>query len=222
MPAYGRFAMDWKFIKRILGKDERFFDLLEASAAEAKASVAIMAHIMDTLDTGAHDRQFDELVSSKRKDKRITQEITELMCKTFITPLDREDIEALSNSLYKIPKAATKISERLLLCQLSPEAKTTIRRQITLLEEGVETVGQFVALLRSSPDVERAMDYNAKLHQLEGEADKLMLELLKSIYSSQDIRGALAIKDTTDMLEKAVDRCRDAGNIVFQIILKHS
>jgi hypothetical protein len=50
-----------------------------------------------------------------------------------------------------------------------------------------------------------------------------MLDLLKSLYSgAQDTRSALAIKDISDMLEKAVDRCRDAGNIVYQIILKHS
>jgi uncharacterized protein Yka (UPF0111/DUF47 family) len=216
--------MDWKWVKRVLGRDERFFDLLEASAAEAKASVAIMAHIMDTLDTEpTHDKQLEELASSKRKDKRITQEITSLMCKTFVTPLDREDIESLSNSLYKIPKSAAKISDRLMICPLAPQTRAIIRRQITLLEDAVQTVGEFVTLLRSSPDVEKAMDYNDKLHRIEGEADKLMVELLKGLYSgAQDLRGSLAIKDISDMLEKAVDRCRDSGNIVFQIILKHS
>lgn len=215
--------MDWKWLKRIVGKDERFFDLFEASAAEAKASVAIMARIMETLETDAHEKQLDELANAKRKDKRITQEISTLMCKTFVTPLDREDIEALSNSLYKIPKSAAKISERLLICPLAPQTRAIISRQIKLLGEAVDTVAEFVAILRNSPDVEKAMEYNDKLHRLEGEADKLMVELLKSLYSgSQDIRGALAIKDITDMLEKAVDRCRDSGNIVFQIILKHS
>ena len=215
--------MDWKWVKRVIGKDERFFDLFEASAAEAKASVAIMALIMDTLDTGVHEKQLDDLASSKRKDKRITQEITTLMCKTFVTPLEREDIEALSNSLYKIPKSAAKISDRLMICPLSPQTRAIIRRQIKLLEDAVDTVAAFVATLRDRPDVEKAMDFNDKLHRIEGEADKLMLELLKSLYSgAQDIRGALAIKDISDMLEKAVDRCRDSGNIIFQIILKHS
>jgi uncharacterized protein len=215
--------MDWKFIKRILGRDERFFDLFEASAAEAKASVAIMARIMDTLDTDSHDKQLDELASSKRKDKRITQEINELMCKTFVTPLDREDIESLSNALYKIPKSAAKISDRLLICPLAPQTRAIIRHQIKLLEDAVDTVASFVAILRERPDVEKAMDFNDKLHKIEGEADKLMVDLLKTLYSgAQDLRYSLAIKDISDMLEKAVDRCRDSGNIVFQIILKHS
>ena len=215
--------INWKLIKRIIGRDERFFDLFESSAAEAKAAVAIMAHLMDTLDTATHEKQLEELASAKRKDKRITQEISELMCKTFVTPLDREDIEALSNALYKIPKSASKISDRLLICPLAPQTRAIIRRQIKLLEDAVDTVGDFVKILRDTPDVEKAMDYNDKLHKIEGEADKLMVELLKSLYSgAQDMRSALAIKDITDMLEKAVDRCRDSGNIVFQIILKHS
>lgn len=215
--------MDWKWLKRVLGKDERFFDLFEASAAEAKASVAIMAQIMETLDTSAHEKQLDELANAKRKDKRITQEINTLMCKTFVTPLDREDIEALSNALYKIPKSAAKISDRLLICPLAPQTRAIISRQIKLLGDAVDTVAEFVAILRQGADIEKAMDYNDKLHRIEGEADKLMVELLKSLYSgAQDIRGALAIKDISDMLEKAVDRCRDSGNIVFQIILKHS
>jgi len=215
--------MDWKLFKRIIGKDERFFDLFEASAAEAKASVAIMAQIMDTLDSDAHDKQLEELASSKRKDKRITQEISALMCKTFVTPLDREDIEALSNSLYKIPKTAAKISDRLLLCPLAQQPRGAIRRQVKLLEDAVDTVGAFVATLRGRADVEQAMEFNDKLHRIEGEADKLMVDLLKTVYSGeQDIRAALALKDISDMIEKAVDRCRDAGNVVYHIILKHS
>ncbi len=215
--------MNWKWLKRVIGKDERFFDLFEASAAEAKASVAIMAQIMDTLETSGHEKQLDELASAKRKDKRITQEISTLVCKTFVTPLDREDIESLSNSLYKIPKSAAKISDRLLICPLSPQTCSIIRRQIKILEDAVETVAAFVATLRHRVDIEEAMDFNDRLHRLEGEADKLMLDLLKSLYSgAQDTRSALAIKDISDMLEKAVDRCRDAGNIVYQIILKHS
>jgi len=212
-----------KLIKRIMGRDEKFFDLLEASAAEAKASVSIMAQIMETLDSTPHEKQLDELASSKRKDKRITQEITELLCKTFVTPLDREDIESLSNSLYKIPKASAKICERLMICPLAPQTRSIISRQIKLLEDAVDTVAAFVKILRDSPDIEKAMDFNDKLHRIEGEADRLMVELLKSLYSgAQDVRSSLAIKDISDMLERAVDRCRDSGNIVFQIVLKHS
>ncbi len=212
-----------KLIKRIMGRDEKFFDLLEASATEAKASVAIMAEIMSTLEVSSHEKQLDELLNSKRKDKRITQEITELLCKTFITPLDREDIEALSNSLYKIPKASNKICERLMICPLAPQTRSIISRQIKLLEDAAETVCAFVKILRESPDIEKAMDFNDKLHRIEGEADKLMIELLKSLYSgAADARSSMAIKDISDMLERAVDRCRDSGNIVFQIVLKHS
>ncbi|OGV51042.1 MAG: hypothetical protein A2X49_04530 [Lentisphaerae bacterium GWF2_52_8] len=212
-----------KWLKKIIGKDDKFFDLLEASAAEAKASVSIMSQIMDTLETEDHNRQLGELAISKRKDKRITQDITELLCKTFVTPLDREDIEALSHSLYRIPKTAAKISDRLMICPFAPQARPLIRRQIELLKNAVEVLQDIVGLLRKSPDLDKAKCYSDQLHQIEGEADKLMVELLKSLYAGeQDLRSAMAIKDISELLERAVDRCRDSGNIVFQIVLKHS
>jgi uncharacterized protein Yka (UPF0111/DUF47 family) len=97
--------MTW--LKKLVGYDERFFDLLEASANEAKSSVALLIKM---LDTAGGTPFLDEMVKSRRKDKRITEEITEKLCKTFVTPLDREDIEALSSALYRIPKTVEKFT----------------------------------------------------------------------------------------------------------------
>jgi len=80
-----------------------------------------------------------------------------------------------------------------------------------------------VVELRGSPNLEKIKEQNDKLQYLEGEADKLMIELLRSLYGGQlDPVSVIALKDLYDLLEKVIDRCRDAGNVVFHIVLKNS
>jgi len=96
-------------LQRLLGKDDKFFTLMEGSAEEARASVRSLSELLKTKE---EKRCLDGFVESRRKDKRITRELTEHLLKTFITPLEREDIEALSDALYKIPKTVEKFGER--------------------------------------------------------------------------------------------------------------
>jgi uncharacterized protein len=103
-------------IRKLLGQDEKFFDLLEASAQQADSSVHELVALLAQVEHGASPQSLEVFVHSRREDKRITQELTEQLCKTFITPLEREDIQALATALYKIPKTVEKIGERILIC----------------------------------------------------------------------------------------------------------
>ena len=68
-----------------------------------------------------------------------------------------------------------------------------------------------------------AKEINGRLQQVEAEADSLVLETLRDLYSGKhDATKVLALKDLYELLEKVVDRCRDAGNIVTHIVLKSS
>src|SRR5215210_3223625 len=89
---------------RLFGRDEKFYDLLEASAAEAERSAILLGKLMSQKKAFLSDRALEDLEQSRRKHKRISQEITTQLCKTFVTPLEREDIEALSSALSKVPK----------------------------------------------------------------------------------------------------------------------
>src|ERR1700675_3181342 len=103
-------------IGRFLGHDEKFFDLLEASAQQADSSVHHLVDLLGKLEQGDSPQDLVAFTESRREDKRITQELTEQLSKTFITPLEREDIQALGSALYKIPKTVEKIGERILIC----------------------------------------------------------------------------------------------------------
>jgi uncharacterized protein Yka (UPF0111/DUF47 family) len=80
-----------------------------------------------------------------------------------------------------------------------------------------------VDMLGKSPKLEDIKAENDKMQELEGRADQLVLGYLKEIYSGRlEPIKAMAMRDLYDLLEKVIDRCRDAGNVVTQIVLKNS
>jgi uncharacterized protein Yka (UPF0111/DUF47 family) len=208
-----------KALRRLFGYDDKFFDLLEASAVAAQNSVHLLAQM---ISQPAGLPTLDEFILSRRKDKKITETITEELCRTFVTPLEREDIEALSIALYKIPKTCEKFGEKYLLCDDQIRG-VNFSEQVKLLGEAVNTVVQMVRRLRTKSNLEIVKDDNDRLHHLEGQADKVMLALIRELYSGKhDTLKVIILLDLYEMLERCVDRCRDAGNVVFQIVLKHS
>ena len=210
-------------LKKLLGKDDKFFDLLEAGAEEAKASVDLFSTTLKKIAAGgAHGVSLDEFIQTRRKEKRIRHTMTEELSKTFVTPLEREDIEALSFSLYRIPKQVEKIVERLSIYPgRIPQA--AFQRQAELMSQAADAVVFMVKQLRGGTTIEKIREANDRLQYAEGEADKVMLTLLKELYQGPyDAKELVILQELYEMVEQAVDRCRNAGNIVVQIVLKHS
>src|SRR5256885_15011122 len=209
-------------IQKILGRDEKFFDLLEASAQEADASVHHLIALLERLEKKDSPQSLEEFVRSRRKDKQITQELTEQLCKKFITQLEREDIQALASALYKIPKTVEKIGERILICPEDLHGRS-FRRQVELLDRAAEVVLAMVQQLRKGTDIRTAREMNARLQTIEGDADKLELELLRDLYHGDYTpKHVIFLRDLYELLEKVIDRCRDAGNVILQIVLKYA
>src|SRR5437016_7042344 len=209
-------------IRKFFGHDEKFFDLLEASAQQADSSVHHLVALLGKLEHHESPESLEDFVHSRRKDKQITQELTEELCKTFITPLEREDIQALSSALYKIPKTVEKIGERVLICPEDLQGRS-FRKQVELLDQAAETVLAMVKQLRKGTDAATAREMNAKLQSIEGEADKLELDLLRDLYQGDyKTKQVIFLRDLFELMEKVVDRCRDAGNIVLEVALKYS
>jgi hypothetical protein len=206
-------------LQKLLGKDDKFFDLLEASADEGCASVQALKRI---LTNPSVTPTLDEFVTSRRKDKQITNEISEMLCRTFVTTLEREDIEALSTALYKIPKTVEKFAERFILT--APQLRDVdFSRHSEMLELATQTVATMVKTLHTHQHMERLTEQNRKLQKIEGDADKLMLDLLRELYNGKHSAVRVVIlKDLYELLEKVIDRCRDAGNVISHVVLKYS
>ncbi len=209
-------------LRKLMGRDEKFFDLLEAGAAEAKASVEFFHHYLKNLPSGTSAAFLDDLSQARRNEKRISREMREALSRTFVTPIDREDMEALAFALYRIPKQVEKIVERL---AIYPGTIPTdgFLRQADMLKRAVEAVAFMVKQLRNGVNMEAIREANDRLQFVEGEADKLMLALLKELYHGPcDAKELVILQEDYEMIEQAVDRCRNAGNIVLRIALKNT
>lgn len=208
-------------LQRLFGKDDKFFELLEASAEEARASVQSLTSVLAKPDTIPRLEDFHK---AKEKDKRITDQINEALVTTFVSQLEREDIEVLSAALYKIPKTVEKIAERFIISAAVVRG-VSFAQHVVLLEAATREVVEMVKLLRllGTGGIDQAKATNARLQKIEGDADKLILDILKDLYSGKhDATKVMAMKDLYELLEKVIDRCRDAGNIVTHIVLKNS
>src|SRR4051812_42410817 len=149
-------------IQKLLGREEKFYDLLEASAQQADTSVHHLIGLLQKLEQHDTPENLEQFAHSRREDKRITQELTEQLSKTFVTPFEREDIQELASALYKIPKTVEKIGERILIC---PEdlAGQSFGKQVELLDQAAEMVLAMVKQLRPGIDARTAREMNAKL-----------------------------------------------------------
>jgi hypothetical protein len=204
-------------LQKLLGKDDQFFDLLEASAEQARRSVHLLRQF---LGKSVEKRSLDDFVALRRKEKTITTQIGDALCTDLMSTLESHDIEALSSSLYKIPKTVEKVAERILLAPQHLQG-IDLTPQVLMVEQATDVLLQMVRDLRKGMPRSRATTLNAQLQSVEGAADKTVLELLRTLYNTQADPGRLLfLKDVYELLERVTDRCRDAGNVISHIVLK--
>jgi len=206
-------------LQRILGEDDRFCQLLEASAREAGNSVIALKRVLTDRNTPA---SLEAFAAARRRNKEITNEIADLIIFAFVTAMEREDIEELANALYKIPKTVEKFAERY---HISAEQVRDVEfsRQLDLMERAVNTVLEMVKALRQGLELARIKQLNANIQKIESDADDVMLEFIGQLYApGYPPLKRIIVKDLFELNEKVVDRCRDAGNVITRVVLKNS
>jgi uncharacterized protein Yka (UPF0111/DUF47 family) len=206
-------------LQTIFGKGDKFYGLLEASAAAARESTRALVEL---LGAPPQQRSLEKFKLARQREKNLQAQISQELVNTFVTALEREDIDALSNTLYKIPKIVEKFAERYMLASERLADLDFIPRA-AMLERSCEVIEEMVGLLRKGMNIDTSKALNDKMQAIEAEADRLILELYRDTYAKEtDPMRYLILKDLYELLEKAIDRCRDAGNVVHQVVLKNS
>ncbi|UXI67252.1 DUF47 domain-containing protein [Tahibacter amnicola] len=206
-------------LQTIFGKGDKFYGLLESSANAARKSAIALREFLG--NGGGTGKSLEEFRLARQREKEISAEISQSLVNTFVTALEREDIEALASALYKIPKVIEKFAER--YCLIGDRlGDVDFVSRAGMLEKACEVLEQMVSQLRAMK-LDSMKELNDRLQHIESEADRLILELYRDLYRNEtDPVRFLLRKDLFEILEKAIDRCRDAGNVVYAIVLKNS
>ena len=205
-------------LQTIFGSGKQFYLLLDEAASAAYDSAKAL-HVM----MKATDRQpaLDAFKLARQRERTASDKIGQALVDSFITPIEREDIEALGSALYKIPKQIEKFADRYSLATRHLE-HIDFAPRAAMLEQAAGVVVEMVHELRHMR-LEPMSKLNERLRVLEAEADRLILELHRDIYSGRlDAGEMFLLKEFFEILEKAIDRCREAGVVAFEVVLKNS
>lgn len=206
-------------LQTMFGGKDKIFDLLQASSETTLEA----AKAASQLTRGGDSTPFMATFSAaRRREKELAAEISEELINTFVTVLDREDVEAMNSSLYQIPKKVEKFAERYVLVAERLEGVDFTERTDILLG-CAKTLNEMIKELRNGLRLDPLRKLQRQLQALESEADDLLLEPYRDLYlNSTDPMRAMLAKDLFEVLEKAIDKCRDVGNIIYSVVLKNS
>ena len=136
--------------------------------------------------------------------EQVTHQILEKLNKTFVTPLDREDIHALTINMDDIIDAIELVADRLLLYRIERPTDLMIS-MVRLLERCCEQIDQAIPLLRSAKNMRSVLPHAVEINRLENEADKLSRAALSSLFDQpRDVLEVIKWKEVYDTLEEAI------------------
>ena len=206
-------------LQTIFGKGDKFYGLLEQSAATACESAKALHDLLTRDHQGSMMAAF---TATRAREKELAALISEGLVNTFVTALDREDIEALNSALYKIPKTIEKFAERYEIVADRVSGVDFTQRAL-VLQRSSEVVVEMIGELRRGLRIDPVKKLQDQLQALESEGDRMLLAPYRTLYvEGNDVMRAMLAKDLFELIEKAIDKCRDVGNIVYSIVLKNS
>ncbi len=202
---------------RLIPREEKFFDLFEEAAQNIFRGAGILKSMMDSYDRPQVNAE--ELRDLEHEGDRITHEIVRKLNQTFITPIDREDIYALTSALDDIMDLIEAAADRMVLYRIerpTPEAKNLGN----IIYNSAKEVQKAIGLLRGWDHI---YDYCVEINRLENDADRVtrdaIARLFQGDYSPFDV---IKWKEIYETLETATDKCEDVANIIESVSLKHS
>jgi uncharacterized protein Yka (UPF0111/DUF47 family) len=202
-------------LTKLLEREDPFLELLAAGAEEAQRSIQLLSVL---LRDSTHDTNSDALIETRRQEQRITEQLSDELGKTFVTSVEREDLEDLSVTLAEIPKLAEKFSDKFRLCRDAANPMT-FARQGKLLEAAAALLMQMIHELRERKNLAAIKEQNQKLHDLHDETLRLTREQVCEFEQQRQepLRVFIAM-ELHDVLEALMERYRAAGNVLFRIV----
>jgi predicted phosphate transport protein (TIGR00153 family) len=208
---------------RLMPREGRFFDLFNRHADEIIAGSEALAQLMRQYsDVASRRTHIDRIDLVEKNADRITHETIALLHKTFVTPLDRDDIHQLISNMDDILDLIQDVAESAMLYDLqriTPEAQ-----QLSELNEMCcKRVQMAVRMLPSMDNAEAILKLCREIDQLESDADRVMRAGMSKLFRDEsDVRQLIKLKQIYELLEAVSDKCEDVANLLEGVVLENA
>ena len=202
-------------------RENRFFFLLHQSALNIQKVAIRFQDLMEDFDNvAAKVREIKEL---EEFGDQIIHDITHSLHRTFVTPLDREDILGLAGSLDDVIDAIDEAAQYTLEYRIDQPTEYA-RHLATIIRSCADELERAVGLLSSrGSKLQEILPMAVEINRLENEADGILSRAMGELFSGSDnVIDILKWRDIYNDMEEATDRAEDAANVLEGIVLKHS
>jgi predicted phosphate transport protein (TIGR00153 family) len=200
---------------RFIPREEKFFDFLRDAAGNILRAAEILKQMMDSYqDPASSARDLKEL---EHEGDKITHDIIRMLNRTFITPIDREDIYSLTSALDDILDLIEAAADRMVLYQIqapTPEAKDLSAIIYDSAKEISCAIGRLSGL-------DHVYEHCVEINRLENAADRITRDAIARLFQGgYDPFQVIKWKEIYETLEAATDKCEDAANVIEAVVLK--
>ena len=204
---------------RLIPKEEKFFDLFEELVNKIEEGGELFLDLVEHYEYS--DQKIAKLKELEHEADVITRNTYEKMHKTFLTPIDREDIYGLVNKMDSILDMVEASATRMSLYKVKVPASEIID-QARILNKAIKKVKYIVYAMRNMKNAKMILDNCVELHTLENEGDIVMRMTISRLFECEkDPIELIKWKEIFERIEESIDICEDVSNIVEGIVLKY-
>jgi predicted phosphate transport protein (TIGR00153 family) len=211
---------------KLMPRDGNFFEMFNQHADRiveaARAFSQLVAHYNDINLRDQFNRDVD---SAERAADRITHDVNKALHKTFITPIDREQIHTLINTMDDVADLLQDSAETMALYDVHHMTEEIVRLT-ELSVKCCERVKDAVYMLENIADAktaEAALKTCEEIDRLESDADRVMRAAMSKLFREEpDVREVIKLKAIYELLETVTDKCEDVANQIEGIVLENS
>jgi hypothetical protein len=211
---------------KLLPREGNFFELFNEHGNHiAVGARAFMSMVQNYADETLREKYAAEVDNAEKHADRITAEVNRLLHKTFITPIDREQIHGLINAMDDILDLLQDSTEVMSLYDLKNLSEDVLRLGEISVRccERVQHVVSLLPRLSQAAVAEAALKTCEEIDRLESDADRVMRSAMSKLFRDNiEVRELIKLKAVYEHLESISDRCEDVANIVEGIVLENS
>jgi predicted phosphate transport protein (TIGR00153 family) len=205
---------------RLIPREEKFFDLFKAQAANVVEGAKLLKDLLENYNDVDQKRMKVEKAESTGDE--IAHRIIEKLNTTFITPMDREDIHALTSALDDILDFINAAAQRLHLYRVESITEDAVALANIILRAAEETA-ELTDRMEDLRNLKGLKERWIEVNRLENEGDKISRHAIASLFDKgNDPIEVIKWKEIYEHLETAIDKCEDAANIVEAVVLKNA